>query len=101
MPNVLVAARAAVPARRGLVASLLLLCAAPVAADTVVATVPIGQSPYGVAVLPNGTRAYTANYTSDNVSVIDTATNTVATTIAAGSHPYGIAAHPDGTRVYV
>ena len=31
--------------------------------------------------------AYVANYNSNNISVIDTATNTVVATVAAGSGP--------------
>ena len=31
----------------------------------------VGQSPGAVAILPNGTRAYVTNYSSNNVSVID------------------------------
>jgi type VI secretion system secreted protein VgrG len=41
----------------------------------------------GVAVNPAGTRAYVANFGSNNVSVIDTATNTVTGTVAAGGGP--------------
>jgi YVTN family beta-propeller protein len=42
-----------------------------------------------------------ANYTSNNVSVIDTATNAVVDTVAVGTIPYGVAVNPAGTRVYV
>ncbi len=45
--------------------------------------------------------AYTANFGSDSVSVIDTSNNTVVATVGVGSQPYGIAVTPDGTRAYV
>ena len=48
-----------------------------------------------------GETAYTANYGSKSVSVIDTATNTVTATIAVGSRPYGVAVSPDGTTAYI
>ncbi len=45
--------------------------------------------------------AYVANYNSNNVSVIDTASNTVAATVAVGSNPYAVSVNLAGTRVYV
>lgn len=39
--------------------------------DTALATVKVGSYPEGVAIGENGTRAYVANWFSDNVSVID------------------------------
>ncbi len=71
------------------------------ATNTVVATVPVGVSPIGVAVNPAGTFAYVANTTSNNVSVIDTGSNTVVATVPAGSAPYGVAVNPAGTFAYV
>src|SRR5256885_5057126 len=46
-------------------------------ANAVVATIPVGDSPFGVAVHPSGTHVYVANWGSDTVSVIDTGTRTV------------------------
>ena len=43
----------------------------------VVATIPVGNEPLGVAFTPDGTQAYVANIGSNTVSVIATATNTV------------------------
>ena len=48
-----------------------------VATNTVVAIVPVGITPNGVAITPDGTSAYVANVRSASVSVIDVATNTV------------------------
>jgi YVTN family beta-propeller protein len=70
--------------------------------NTVIATIPVGTTPFGVAVSPDGSTAYVTNVNSNSVSVIDTASNTVRTTIAAvGVQPFGLASTPDGTRVYV
>jgi YVTN family beta-propeller protein len=72
--------------------------------DTATDTVPgspvgVGNSPFGVAAHPNGTRVYVTNGVT--VSVIDTLTNTVVATIPVGSQPHGVAVHPNGTRLYV
>lgn len=44
---------------------------------------------------------YVANYDSNNISVIDTASNTVVSTVPVGSNSGGVAITPDGTRAYV
>ena len=61
------------------------------ATNTVVATVPVGAGPFGVAVNPNGAFAYVVNSFANNVSVIATATNTVVATIPVGDFPSFIA----------
>ena len=71
------------------------------ATNTVVATVPVGTRPYGVAVNPAGTFVYVTNQDSNNVSVIDTATNTVVATVPVGREPHGVAVNPAGTVAYV
>ena len=63
------------------------------ATNTVVATVPVGVNPSGIAITPDGTRAYVATELG-TVSVIDTATNTVVATIPIGGEPLGIAITP-------
>ena len=70
--------------------------------NTVSAPLPVGSQPAGVAITPDGTRAYVANFGSNSVYVINTATNTVvAPPIPVGSHPVGVATTADGTRAYV
>jgi YVTN family beta-propeller protein len=71
--------------------------------DKVLATVPVGIHPSGVALNAAGTRAYVINgdrFESD-VSVIDTVTNKVVVTIPFDVPPPGIAVNPLGTNVYV
>jgi YVTN family beta-propeller protein len=67
----------------------------------VVATIPVGNNPLGVAVTPDGAHAYVANHVSDNVSVIDMATNMVVATVPVGTYPKGVAVTPDGKHAYV
>lgn len=57
------------------------------ATNTVVATIPVGSAPRGVAVHPAGTFVYVANNGSGTVSVLDTATNTVIATVTVGDAP--------------
>ena len=64
-------------------------------------TINVGSQPGGVAVTPDGSKVYVANFLSNNVSVIATATNTVTATIPVGSEPFGVAVTPDGCKVYV
>src|SRR5215469_16917540 len=57
------------------------------ATNTVVATVPVGSDPNGVAITPDGTRTYV---TGSPTSVIDTSTNTVVATVPVGGNPSGV-----------
>ena len=77
---------------------------APAGADApsfpVVATVSV-QGAFGVAVRPDGLRAYVASFFSSSVSVINTSTNEVVATVAVGDYPQWVAVSADGSRVYV
>ena len=69
------------------------------ATNTVIATIPAGEYPEGVAVSQDGRRAYITNrnrlgsgHTTGTVMVIDTATNTViGSPISVGNFPAGVA----------
>lgn len=69
--------------------------------NTVVATIPVGVSPFGVVVNPAGTRVYVSNDGTNTVSVIDAVANTLVTTVTVGANARGIAITPDGAFVYV
>ena len=87
--------------------------------EQVEATINVGTSPEGVAIIPCGcyttggggaggvgsATAYVANSGSGTVSVIDTATATVTATIPVGTDPFSVAGGPLSTpaagRVYV
>lgn len=55
-----------------------------VSADTVTATIPVGDSPGALAVDPLSHRVYCANYLGASVSVIDGASSSVVATVPAG-----------------
>ena len=72
--------------------------------------ITVGVQPFGVAVSPDGTKAYVTNGGDDTVSVIRTADNTVIDTdaeaggingIAVGDIPNTVAFSPDGTKAAV
>ena len=69
--------------------------------NTIVTTVDVGFSPFGLAVTPDGTRVYVANSGDNTVSVIDTSDNTVVATVPVGTAPVGVGVKPDGSRAYV
>ena len=69
--------------------------------NTVIASVPVGNTPWGVAVNPDGTNVYVTNSADDNVSVINTTNNTVTATVNVGDSPWAVAVNPEGTNVYV
>jgi YVTN family beta-propeller protein len=72
------------------------------AAPASVQSIKVGDSPHGVAISPDGSRGYVANYSSGSVSMIDTELNrTVGDPIPVGRFPKGVAVSPDGRRVYV
>ncbi|MFE4416220.1 beta-propeller fold lactonase family protein [Streptomyces sp. NPDC056821] len=67
-----------------------------------VSSIQVGKSPGGVAVSPDGRRAYATNYFGPaSVSMIDTAAHhTVGNPIPVGDKPQGVAISPDGSRAY-
>jgi YVTN family beta-propeller protein len=78
--------------------------------EAVVATVPIGKKPIGVAVSPDGDYVYVANRGDGTVSVIKKIPTTPPsweevtdqdTRISVGSAPIGVAVSPDGVHLYV
>jgi len=77
-----------------------------VGTNTVIASVPVGIGPRGVAVSPDGKNVYVTNngnysVPGNTISVIDTATNKVTATVNVGEAPEAIAVAPDGSKVYV
>jgi YVTN family beta-propeller protein len=64
-------------------------------------TINVGENPHGLAISPDGTRAFVVNQDDNTLSVINTATNTVIATIPVGSLPNEAVISADDTRVYV
>ncbi len=92
--------------------SFLLLWATFICADesnTVIATIPVGYTPAGIAITSNSLFAYVANnndngvMNGDTVSVLNLTTNTVEKTISDASfnQPYTVTINPAGTKAYV
>lgn len=74
-------------------------------AGRVMATIPVGKGPTGMAVSPDIQQVYVANSLSGTISVISTAINQVTDTIPIpsfyrASAPFGLAITHDGTKVY-
>src|SRR5919107_315762 len=67
---------------------------------SVIATIPVGGSPFGVAINQFYDLVYVANAGSNTVSVIDL-NNTVVATIPVGGSPFGVAINPTNGLVYV
>jgi YVTN family beta-propeller protein len=69
--------------------------------NTVIAKVPVGLDPQGVAVNSTTDTIYTANDDSSNVTVVNGRTNKATATIPAGNDPTGAAVNPATNTVYV
>jgi YVTN family beta-propeller protein len=64
------------------------------------ATVNVGSGPVSIAALPDGTRFYTANSLSNDVTVVSASSYSVLKTIGVGQGPVWIASEPTSTKVY-
>lgn len=69
--------------------------------DELVATIPVGISPFFPQRTPDGTKVLVPNFGSNTVSVICTATNRVLATIPVGLAPTSVAIDPTSTTAYV
>jgi hyaluronoglucosaminidase len=63
--------------------------------------ITVGMYPDAIAISPNRTMAYVANYASNSVTPIDLQTGVALEAIPAGSGPAAIAIAPDGRTAYV
>ena len=70
-------------------------------AQTVTATIDIGDGPLDVAFAPGGQVAYVTINFENKVKVIEAATHTVIDEIGVGWHPFSVAFAPDGQRACV
>ena len=55
------------------------------------ATVPVGQRPWNMALTPDGKKLYVACGRSGTVTVIDTVANARLADVAVGKLPWGVA----------
>ena len=58
--------------------------------NAVVATIPIGNRAWGIALEPSGSKLYTANGASNDVSVVDVKSRKELRRIKVGDGPWGI-----------
>ena len=68
-------------------------------ADYVLARIPVGRNPRGMALTPDGRSLYIANRLDDNITIIDTVAMKVRTTIALGA-PIGITPERHGEQLF-
>jgi YVTN family beta-propeller protein len=66
-----------------------------------IATIPVGEGPFALALSPAQERLYVANVRSNDLSIIDTAALKVLATVPVGAMPYGVATSTDGSRILV
>jgi len=78
------------------------------ATDSLVNTIPLAGGLSGIAISPDGSRAYVTNSLANNVSVIDTKQNSVIATVSLGpgaacctTLAWAVAVAPDGKSVSV
>ena len=69
--------------------------------NSVVATIPVGQTPEGLALSPDGSVLYVACFGAGNVTAIDTKTNTIITTISVPGGPITLSVGADGNSLFV
>src|SRR5579863_7188590 len=71
------------------------------ASEKVLASIPVGHVPRGIAISQDGKRLYVTNAWSDTVSVIDTATRQVVQSLPTGFEPSGVVVDHSGSTLYV
>jgi YVTN family beta-propeller protein len=72
-------------------------------AQSVIAAIQVGQSPFLLEGTPNGEHMFVANQQSNDVSVIRIVDNQIVATIKSPSfaNPHGVAFTPDGRYAYI
>ncbi|MDQ1248452.1 MAG: hypothetical protein QG597_2824 [Actinomycetota bacterium] len=64
-------------------------------------SVGVGSGPMGLALTPDGKRAYVANSQSGTVSVVDLVSRAVIASVPVGEVPWDVTVNPSGSRVFV
>lgn len=68
---------------------------------SVVRTVPVGDTPTGVAFSPSGTTAYVTNQFSGNLGIVNVAADSQVDSVAVHGNPFVTLPSPDGSKVFV
>jgi YVTN family beta-propeller protein len=58
--------------------------------NAISATIPVGNRAWGIALSPDGSKLYSANGASDDVSVVDVNARKELKRIKVGSGPWGV-----------
>lgn len=80
---------------------LLTIARLPAHAQSVVTTIPVGDSPWGIAVNAATNRIYVANHGSHDVSIIDGSSDSVLAAVDVNYSPGVLAVNPQTNRIYV
>jgi YVTN family beta-propeller protein len=67
----------------------------------VLANVTVGSLPFGVAVNPTRNKAYVANWSSGEVTILNATTRAVLDTLPIGSYPTFVKINPSTNRIFV
>ena len=81
--------------------SLLMLATLAAFGQSVIATVPVGKTPLGMAVNPATGKVYVTNQGSNTVSVIDEGDQHGTATITVGSEPMAVAINQLTNKIHV
>jgi YVTN family beta-propeller protein len=63
--------------------------------------IPVGSSPYSIAITPDGKKAYVGNDSSESLNVIDLQTGQASPALELGTNLYVVAISPDGKTAYM
>src|SRR5207237_980759 len=63
--------------------------------------IPVLPDPAGLAIHPNGTKAYVTSFGSKFVCVVDLTLRKLLKKIPTAARPYGIVIVPNGTKAYI
>lgn len=75
----------------------------PETGETIHEPIAVGSTPAWITIHPDGSKVYTLNFGSDDVTVVDTESWSVDATVDTGEDSLGIIGNvtPDGSRLYV
>ena len=68
---------------------------------SLITNIVVGQTPFDILVSPDGSKLYTANNGSNNVTVINATNNTVITTVPVDLGPREMVLSLDGSKLFV
>jgi YVTN family beta-propeller protein len=70
------------------------------ARNEVVAEIPVGEGPVGLAVSPDGRFVYSGNFKAGSLSIVDTAERREVAAVPTGAETFGVGLRPSGKEIY-